>query len=107
MEFILAKPSTKISHALVRPFSASCRSILRLFILQATVSCICSSEVPKVRLKEWRIRRDPPLGRYEQLNSNSRMNRGTDLGCAGARAVTLRTMDGAFLSTDGATYEAN
>jgi len=72
MEFILAKPSTRISRALVRPFPLLVGRILLLFILQASVSAICSSEVAKKGKKSGE--EDVYFSRrYEQLNSSSRI----------------------------------
>jgi len=57
MEFLLTKPTTRISRQLVRLFSLLVGRILRLFIVQATVSCKCFSEVAKKGRPKERRRR--------------------------------------------------
>ena len=107
MEFILAKPSTRISRALVRLFPLLVGRILRLFILQASVSCICSSEVPKVSKRVEKKTSTPSGGCTSSLTAALAL-RGTIRDVAARLGPSLHAQkDGAFLSTDGATYEAN
>jgi hypothetical protein len=63
LEFLLAKPSTRISLQLARLFSFLVGRILRLFILQATVSCKCSSKVAKKKVVQKSGEEDVYVGR--------------------------------------------
>jgi hypothetical protein len=73
MEFLLPKLSTRISFQLVRLFSLLVSRILRLFVVQATVSCKCFSEVAKKGRPKERRRRCVCQGHQQRSVSGPRL----------------------------------
>jgi hypothetical protein len=89
MEFVLAKPPTKLSRPLVRLLSLFVSRILRLFTLLATVSGKCTSDVAKKVVQKRRRRcmlkginngsvGGPRLERYD-INSGTSQCGGTGI----------------------------